>query len=64
MQWGFYCKIFLLGDESKMTPETYSNFEFCKELKINIEKIDNKKPDLENFQVIVDAIFGIGLKVR
>ena len=62
MQWGFYCKIFLLGDESKMTPETYSNFEFCKELKINIEKIDNKKPDLENFQVIVDAIFGIGFK--
>ncbi len=61
-QWGFNCKIFLLGDEGKMSPETHANFEACRKLNIKIEKIENTRPNLENFQVIIDAIFGIGFK--
>ncbi|MCK4311841.1 MAG: NAD(P)H-hydrate dehydratase, partial [Candidatus Cloacimonetes bacterium] len=62
--WGHKIKIFLLGSTDKMSPETFENCESCKGLKIEIEKIQstNELGDLADLNLIIDAIFGVGLK--
>lgn len=61
-EWGFSCQIFLLGDSQKMTSETKYNYQKCIDLEIPIVRLEDTVPDLEKYQVIVDAIFGIGLQ--
>ncbi|MCK4653377.1 MAG: NAD(P)H-hydrate dehydratase [Candidatus Cloacimonetes bacterium] len=62
--WGHKIKIFLLGSPDKMSPETFENYESCKSLKIGIENIQSAKElgDLADLNLIIDAIFGVGLK--
>ena len=62
VQWGFSCEIFIIGDLEKMSRETYENYQACQELTIPITRLVQALPQLHDFQVIVDAIFGIGLK--
>lgn len=60
--WNFQPEIFLLGNPEKMSPETGENFKDCRKLDIPIHKIENAEFELEDFNLIVDAIFGVGLK--
>ncbi len=60
--WQYSPKIFLMGSTDKMSHETLSNYNKCEELGIPINKIENESDDLSDFDLIVDAIFGIGLK--
>ncbi len=55
-------EIFLLGSTDKMSQETLSNYMQCKELHIPITKIENGSIELSDYDLIVDAIFGVGLK--
>ncbi|MCF7793674.1 MAG: NAD(P)H-hydrate dehydratase [Candidatus Cloacimonetes bacterium] len=61
-KWNFYPEIFLLGNEDKMSPETLENFQDCQKLRIPIQKIEDAEFELTDFDLIVDAIFGVGLK--
>ncbi len=62
--WKYYPKIFLLGSTDKMSPETFENYKSCLERQIEIDKIHSAKElnALSEFDLIVDAIFGIGLQ--
>ncbi len=58
-------KYILVGDENKLTQDSKLNYERVK--KIGIEILNNPqleiiKKELENYEVIIDAIFGTGLK--
>ncbi|MEA2096777.1 MAG: NAD(P)H-hydrate dehydratase [Candidatus Cloacimonadota bacterium] len=55
-------KIFLMGNIDKMSAETLSNYHKCKKLCIPIYRIEEKPNDLSEFDLIIDAIFGVGLK--
>ena len=55
-------KIFLLGSPDKMSPETFENYQSCCDLEIKIIQINNAEIELSEFDLIVDAIFGVGLK--
>jgi len=50
------------GDESKMSEESYNNFEICNALNINIKKIsENVQPEIyKNYDLIIDALIGVG----
>ncbi len=61
-KWGYKTKIFLLGTPDKMSPETLENYQSCCDLKIDIIQINNAEIELSDFDLIVDAIFGVGLK--
>ena len=60
--WKYSIKIFLLGTPDKMSPETFENYQSCRSLEIKIIQIDNAEIELSEFDLIVDAIFGVGLK--
>jgi len=60
--WQHSPEIFLMGSMDKMSTETLSNYHKCEELCIPIYKIEEKPDDLSEFDLIVDAIFGVGLK--
>ena len=60
--WQHSPEIFLMGNPEKMSPETLINYNKCEELGIPINKIKNEPDDLSEFDLIVDAIFGVGLK--
>ncbi|MBC8415731.1 MAG: NAD(P)H-hydrate dehydratase [Candidatus Cloacimonetes bacterium] len=60
--WGYKISIFLLGNPDKMSPETLENYESCRDLKIDITQINNAEIELSEFDLIVDAIFGVGLQ--
>mgnify|MGYP001134834505 CR=1 FL=1 len=59
----FEVKIFWIGDESKMSPETRMNFESVKAIGVPIEKIETleqlEKINL-NYDVLIDAMIGVG----
>lgn len=61
-KWQYSPEIFLMGNTDKMSPETLSNYNKCEELDIPINKIEKEPDDLSDFDLIVDAIFGVGLK--
>ncbi|MFC1898015.1 NAD(P)H-hydrate dehydratase [Candidatus Cloacimonadota bacterium] len=63
-EWNYEPFIFLLGTTDKMSPETLENYQSCQELEIEIVAIDNADIDynLSEYDLIVDAIFGVGLK--
>ncbi len=52
--------IVFLGNEERMSPETATNFSLCK--KLDIPVIGLEELDLDEYDIIVDAIFGIGFK--
>lgn len=54
---GFHVAILFLGDESKATEQTKTQLEIARNLGITFEN-NNKLPE---YNVIIDAIFGIGL---
>ena len=59
----FDIKVFWIGDESKMSPETRANFEIVKAIGIPMEKIESTE-QLEkiniNHDVLIDAMIGVG----
>ncbi|HPR17224.1 MAG TPA: NAD(P)H-hydrate dehydratase [Candidatus Cloacimonadota bacterium] len=61
-EWDYFPIIFLLGDPEKMSPETLENYQSCRELAIPISLLKRADFDLSGCELIVDAIFGIGLK--
>ncbi len=62
--WKYHPKVFLLGNTDKMSPETFENYKSCEELQIEIVSVENTEElnNLSEFDLIVDAIFGIGLQ--
>ncbi len=60
--------IALTGSEAKMSPETKENFTRCLELGIPVKKLTNQadweaaKIDLNEYAIIVDAVFGVGFQ--
>ena len=67
-KWGYSPTIFLVGNPEKMSPETLSNFNLCEDLNIeilhfqNLETWNDFNISLSYFDLIVDAIFGVGFK--
>ena len=60
--WKHLSKIFLMGSTDKMKSEALINYNRCKELGISITKIEKEPDDLSEYNLIVDAVFGVGLK--
>jgi len=67
-QWEYKVEIVFTGRKEKMSPETRENYAECLKLKIPIKTIQEEKDwkkaeiELENYDVLVDAIFGIGFQ--
>ena len=67
-KWGYFSTIFLVGDPDKMSPETSENYHSCLDLNIEIhqfndfEQWNNFDISLSYFDLLIDAIFGIGLE--
>ena len=61
-EWRYQPIIFLLGSPDKMSPETHENYQSCRDLEIDIASIESAAFDLSGFDLIIDAIFGVGLK--
>jgi len=62
---GAYVKVFYLGEPEKFTAIAFTNYQIL--LKMNIEtcclrSISMKKIDMKDYPVIVDAIFGSGIR--
>nr|MDA3814590.1 NAD(P)H-hydrate epimerase [Candidatus Cloacimonadota bacterium] len=55
-------EIFLMGSIDKMSQETLNNYKKCEGINIKINKIEKEPVDLSEFDLIIDAIFGVGLK--
>lgn len=55
--------IYWIGDKSKMTPETYTNFETAKKIGLPIKKLSSEE-DCRNINLdcdcIIDALIGVG----
>jgi len=59
---GMTTKIFLVGQGSQLKHDAAVNYQILKKLDYFIQKIsDFEKLNLENVDVIVDAVFGVGL---
>lgn len=67
-EWGYNCQIVLIGDIARMSPETENNYRRCQTLMISIISVSNWQQwqqsgiDINRFDLIVDAIFGIGFR--
>ncbi len=63
-EWQHEITLYLLGDPAKMRPETLQNYEKCQLQKIRIKRIKKAEEiaNLSVFDLVVDAIFGVGLK--
>lgn len=65
---GYDVKVFLAGKPKPFTPETKSNFEKLVKLKCSAraifgeEDIDKVFPEIAKTSLIIDALFGIGIK--
>lgn len=64
--WGWSPKVFFVGDNARMSPETSTNRTLCTEMDIPIREIHNDEGlsilAETRFDLIVDALYGIGLK--
>ena len=66
-QWGHNPQIVITGNPDKMSPETSENYKKCLDLNIksivcyNNDDWSNAHINVNNFDIIVDAIFGIGI---
>ncbi|MBN2461244.1 MAG: NAD(P)H-hydrate epimerase, partial [Candidatus Cloacimonetes bacterium] len=67
-QWGHQVVVVLTGDQENMSPETQVNFQKCLTMKISwchvtsLRAWQEAKIQLAEFDLIIDAIFGVGLK--
>lgn len=61
-EWKYETIVFLLNSPAKMSAETRENYEACRELKIEIMPIQSADFELSDYDLIVDAIFGVGLQ--
>jgi hydroxyethylthiazole kinase-like uncharacterized protein yjeF len=65
---GYKVNVFLVGQKKEMSEDTKLNFAIIKKMKVKIRKIINQKQIEFLFklsqrpQLVIDAIFGIGLK--
>jgi len=65
---GYKVKVFLIGPRKNMSADTKLNFNIMNKMKIKTKKITNEKQlnpvlkDIKTPQLIIDAIFGIGIK--
>ena len=54
--------VFLIGSNDKLKNDAKVNYQILKKLGVNIKEVKNKEElDFDNTDVIVDAIFGVGL---
>ncbi|MCD4829675.1 MAG: NAD(P)H-hydrate dehydratase [Candidatus Cloacimonetes bacterium] len=61
--WGHHPVVFEVGDATRMSVETSANRELCVRLELDMVPVDETAcPDLAAFDLVVDALFGIGLK--
>ncbi len=64
---GIDAEIFLIGDSFKLKPDAKLNFNILEKMKVKIKVLKNDrdfkflKEELKKSQLIIDAIFGIGL---
>lgn len=68
LKFGYKIKVFFVGKPKSLSPETNSNLEFLVKINVNPQFIANES-DIENILgkmakpgIIIDAIFGIGIK--
>jgi len=67
-KWGYFPTIFLVGNPDKMSSETSENYHSCLDLNIethqfnDFEQWKNFDISLSYFDILIDAIFGIGFK--
>ena len=65
---GYDVMLFVVGKTEKMSPETLENYSKCKELSVTafeLESFDDflaLEVDLPSYGLVVDAIFGVGIK--
>ncbi len=61
--WGFKVCVVTFVDKNKYSGDTLQNYEILERLKVKIQKFEYKKVKLmiNKYDVIIDAIFGIGL---
>ncbi|MFC1645742.1 NAD(P)H-hydrate epimerase [Candidatus Omnitrophota bacterium] len=65
---GYKVEVFLIGARKKMSDDTKINFKIITKMKIKIRKIANKRQidsalsNLKRPHLIIDAVFGIGIK--
>lgn len=61
--YGFNVKVITFVEENRYTGNVLQNYKILKKLKIKIQKFNYNKleREIKKYQVIVDAIFGIGL---
>ena len=67
-KWGYFPTIFLVGNPDKMSPETSENYHSCLDLNIethqfgDYEQWQNFDISLSYFNLLIDAIFGVGFR--
>ena len=63
--WGFKPRIFLVGDFTQLKTDALVNYRIAKNLGISVKSIDGLnsafKESIQSADLIVDAIFGVGL---
>ncbi|MCX7716141.1 MAG: NAD(P)H-hydrate epimerase [Endomicrobia bacterium] len=61
--WGFVVKVITFVEENNYNGDTLLNYKILKKIKVGIEKFNYEKVKIlvRNVDVIVDAIFGIGI---
>lgn len=57
MEWGYDISIFLLGNREKASPEMHTQLKIAENLDMQFVEA----PDLMEYPVLLDAVFGIGL---
>ncbi|MFN3550934.1 MAG: NAD(P)H-hydrate epimerase [Endomicrobiia bacterium] len=62
--WCFEPKVIIFTDEKNYKNDALQNYNILKKLGVNIEKfnVEKIKKEIAEYDIIVDAIFGIGLK--
>lgn len=67
---GYNVVIYVVGEQKKMSKDTKMNFDIINKMKIMVRKITNPRQiniairQIGKRQLIIDAVFGIGLKGR
>jgi NAD(P)H-hydrate epimerase len=61
-QAGKTMEIMVIGDESKYSPETNAYYNLCKKSGIPLSRVEDEAqlPDFDDYDLIIDAIFGTG----
>ena len=66
--WNYKVTVILTGKSEKMTSETLENYQSCRDMNITMKTIGSYenwqalKINISDFSMVIDAIFGVGLK--